>query len=119
VVSGADLLKFILLLENELMQALLEINYFILCWLNLFVLCELFYGLLCLFNVLCLSHISYNSFYTVEIDFCFLLDANYVIQVRLEFFRIKSREHIFDLDVFSYGLLDSFNGFLIVEGISD
>ena len=78
MVSGADLLKFILLLENELMQALLEIDYNLLCWLfrlSSFVLCELFNGVLCLFNVFCLSQISNDSFCTVEIDSCFLFNA--------------------------------------------
>jgi hypothetical protein len=52
-------------------------------------------------------------------DSCFLSDAISAFQVLLELIWRNSRKCIFDLDVFSNGLIYSLNGILDVEKISD
>ena len=124
VVSEADLIKLFLLCENEPVQTLLEIDDSLLGCLSLlylfrFPFCVLFDGLLSLSNVFRLAQISNDALCRVEIDPCFLFDAISCTHVLLELVSRNSREYIFDLDVFGYGLIDPLNGILDINEISD
>jgi hypothetical protein len=106
------------------MQALLKNDDFLLDWLSFlylfrFYLYVLVDGLFRLFNVFLLAQISNDALCREEIDSCFLFDAISFFQVLLELGSRNSRELIFDLDVFSYGLINSLKGILDVEEISD
>ena len=106
------------------MQALLENDGSLLYWLSLLnffrlLLCDISDGLLRLLNVVGLAQISNDTLSRVDMDSCFLSDAISAFQVLLELIWRNSRKCIFDLDVFSNGLIYSLNGILDVEKISD
>ena len=99
------------------MQALLEIDYNLLCLLSLLLLCELFHCLLSLFNVFRFAQISNNSFSFVNIDSCFLLNAFLSFLVLFKIF--LKRKWLFNLDVLSHCLINSLNSILDVLMISN
>ncbi len=104
------------------MQALLEIDDGLLGWLSLLYLFRfrvLSDGLLRLSNVFRLAQISNDALSRVEIDSCFLFDAISGIHVLWELVSRNFREYIFDLDVFSNGLIDPLNGILDINEISN
>ena len=71
------------------MQALLEIDDSLLCWLSLLLLCEFFHCLLSLFNVIRLAQISHNSVSVLNIDTCLLLNTVFGLVVLLKIFLIR------------------------------
>ena len=117
MVRGADLIKLILLQVDEPVQSLLEVDDSPLSWLSLLLLCELLHCLLSLFNVIRLAQIINNSLSFVYEDSCLLLDSISGFGVLLKIFYI--RQSIFDLYVFSYGLINALTGILDVHEISN
>ena len=106
------------------MQALLEADQYLLDWRFIlsilrFLLNDLFHDLLRFLDVVYLAEISNDAIIRVEIDLCLLFDASFGILVLFELIIRNFGEWFLDLDVLSDGLVDSLNGILYVNRISD
>jgi hypothetical protein len=105
-------------------QALLETNQQLLDWrfiLNVlrFLLNDLFDDLLCFLDVVCLAQIGDDTIIRIKIDLCLCFDASFRILVLFELIIRNFGERFLDLYVLSDGPVDSLNGILDVNRISD
>ena len=84
-----------------------------------FLLDDLFDDLLRFLNAACFAQICDDAIICVDIDLCLCSDAFFGFLVLFELIIRNFREGLLDSDILSDGLIDSLNGILYVNRISD